>query len=60
MGLWGPAHPSLLRAVPAYAGDERFEGHCGNISLEANGTGLTNFAAHGALIMINEEVNDYG
>ena len=22
-------HPSLLRAVPAYAGDERFEGHCG-------------------------------
>ena len=23
------AHPSLLRAVPTYAGDERFEGHCG-------------------------------
>lgn len=28
MGLLGPAHPSLLWAVPAYAGDERFEGHC--------------------------------
>ena len=29
MGLLGSAHPSLLRTVPAYAGDERFEGHCG-------------------------------
>ena len=29
VGLLGSAHPSLLRAVPAYAGDERFEGHCG-------------------------------
>ena len=29
VGLLGPTHPSLLRAVPAYAGDERFEGHCG-------------------------------
>lgn len=29
MGFLDPAHPSLLRAVPAYAGDERFEGHCG-------------------------------
>ena len=29
MGLLGPARPSLLRAVPAYAGDEQFEGHCG-------------------------------
>ena len=28
MGLLGLAHPSLLWAVPAYAGDERFEGHC--------------------------------
>ena len=33
MGLLGPAHPSLLRAVPAYAGDERFEGHCGREGL---------------------------
>ncbi len=29
VGLLGPAHPSLLRAVPAYVSDERFEGHCG-------------------------------
>ena len=29
VGLLGSAHPSLLWAVPAYAGDERFEGHCG-------------------------------
>ena len=29
VGLLGSAHPSLLRAVPAYAGDEQFEGHCG-------------------------------
>ena len=29
MGLLGTTHPSLLWAVPAYAGDERFEGHCG-------------------------------
>lgn len=33
MGLLGPAHPSLLRAIPAYAGDERFEGHCGREGL---------------------------
>ena len=25
VGLLGPSHPSLLRAVSAYAGDERFE-----------------------------------
>ena len=33
VGLLGPAHPSLLRAVPAYAGDEGFEGHCGGEGL---------------------------
>ena len=27
VGLLGPSHPSLLRA--RYAGDERFQGHCG-------------------------------